>query len=215
MATSAPTTSPTAPAVEVKQRADARRNRERILTAAREQFAEHGLDVQMGQIARAAEVGVGTVYRHFPTKEHLLQALADERFARFAEKATEALHDPDSWQGFCELMRHCAKVTATDRALSEAMDQLPELWPDAGPREGDSTPGERSARDRLGALSRHRPHGPARSVGLAVALRTRSRFHAKAEAPSYVLGSERRYCVADVAGERRSREASSRGGQCA
>jgi len=113
--------------VEVKQRADARRNRERILTAAREQFAEHGLDVQMGQIARAAGVGVGTVYRHFPTKEHLLQALADERFARFAEKATEALHDPDSWQGFCELMRHCAKVTATDRALSEAMDQLPEL----------------------------------------------------------------------------------------
>lgn len=109
------------------QRADARRNRRRILGAAREQFAEHGLDVQMGEIAGAAGVGVGTVYRHFPAKEDLLQALADERFAWFAERARAALDDPDPWNGFCELMRECAKVTAEDRALSEAMDQLPGL----------------------------------------------------------------------------------------
>jgi AcrR family transcriptional regulator len=108
-------------------RADARRNRERILAAAREQFAEHGLDVHMEQIARAAGVGVGTVYRHFPAKEDLLQALADERFARFAERARAALDDPDPWNGFCELMRESARVTAEDRALSEAMDQLPAL----------------------------------------------------------------------------------------
>lgn len=118
---------PPAPAVEVKQRADARRNRKRILAAAREQFAEHGLDVHMEQIARAAGVGVGTVYRNFPAKEDLLQALADERFAWFAEQARAALEDPDPWHGFCELMRESARVTAEDRALSEAMDQLPGL----------------------------------------------------------------------------------------
>jgi AcrR family transcriptional regulator len=113
--------------VAVKQRADARRNRERILSSARKQFAEHGLDLHVGQVARDAQVGVGTVYRHFPAKEDLLQALADERFAYFAEKAREALEDPDPWNGFCELLRESGRVVATDRALSEAMDQLPNL----------------------------------------------------------------------------------------
>ena len=108
-------------------RADARRNRELILSAAREQFADHGLDVHMEQIARGAGVGVGTVYRHFPAKEDLLQALADERFARFAEHARAALDDPDPWNGFRELMRASARVVAEDRGLSEAMDQLPDL----------------------------------------------------------------------------------------
>jgi AcrR family transcriptional regulator len=118
---------PAAPPVAQKQRADARRNRKRILAAAREQFAEHGVDVHMERIARASGVGVGTVYRHFPAKQDLLQALADERFAGFAEKARESLEEPDPWHGFCELMRHCARLTAEDRALSEAMDQFPEL----------------------------------------------------------------------------------------
>jgi AcrR family transcriptional regulator len=118
---------PAASEAGVKQRADARRNRKRILEAAREQFGKHGLDVHMEQIARAAGVGVGTVYRHFPAKEDLLQALADERFAWFAEKARAALDDPDAWNGFCHYMREAARVTAEDRALSEAMDQLPGL----------------------------------------------------------------------------------------
>jgi AcrR family transcriptional regulator len=118
---------PLIPAAAVKQRADARRNRKRILAAAREQFGEQGLDVQMEQIARVAGVGVGTVYRHFPAKEDLLQALADERFAWFAEKARVAIDDPDPWNGFREFMRESGRVTAEDRALSEAMDQLPGL----------------------------------------------------------------------------------------
>lgn len=123
--TAIPPTHATAP--EVRQRADARRNRERILAAAREQFAEQGLDVPMERIARAAGVGVGTVYRHFPAKEDLLGALADERFAGFAEAAKVALERDDPWQAFCDLLGECARSTATDRALSEAMDQLPEL----------------------------------------------------------------------------------------
>ena len=67
------------------QRADARRNREKVLAAARRQFADHGLDAQIDEIARDAGVGVGTVYRHFPNKEDLLQALADDRFEGLAE----------------------------------------------------------------------------------------------------------------------------------
>jgi AcrR family transcriptional regulator len=119
--------SPAIAAPEVKQRADARRNRKRILSSARAQFAQHGLDLHMEQIARDAQVGVGTVYRHFPAKEDLLRALADERFAHFAETAREALNDPDPWNGFTTLMRESSRVVAEDRALSEAMDQLPDL----------------------------------------------------------------------------------------
>jgi AcrR family transcriptional regulator len=122
-----PTSAPAPPAVEVRQRADARRNRKRILAAARDEFSRQGLDVPMERIANAAGVGVGTVYRHFPAKEDLLAALADERFAGFAETARTALENPDPWDGFCELLGECARVTATDRGLSEAMDQLPEL----------------------------------------------------------------------------------------
>jgi len=117
-------------------RADARRNRERVLAAAREQFAEHGLDLQMGQIARAAGVGVGTVYRHFPAKEDLFQALADERFARLADHARAALEDPDPWNGFCALMRESGRVTTEDRSLSEALDQLAGLCTSAAEKAG-------------------------------------------------------------------------------
>jgi len=131
MATISPKREPEAAPIEVKQRADARRNRGRVLVAAREQFAEQGLDVHMGRIASAAGVGVGTVYRHFPTKEALLQAMADERFADFAEAARAALEEPDPWEGFSRFMRHAAEVTAEDRALSEAMDQLPGLCAEA------------------------------------------------------------------------------------
>jgi AcrR family transcriptional regulator len=109
------------------QRADARRNHKRILSSARKQFARHGLDLHIGELARDAKVGVGTVYRHFPCKEDLLQALADERFAYFAEKAREALEDPDPWHGFCELLRESGRVVAEDRGLSEALDKLPHL----------------------------------------------------------------------------------------
>ncbi|MGH2964920.1 MAG: TetR/AcrR family transcriptional regulator [Solirubrobacterales bacterium] len=109
------------------QRADARRNRRKVLDAARKAFAEDGLDVRVEKVARRAGVGVGTLYRHFPTKEDLLQALADDRFAGLAEAARTALDDSDAWKGFSEFMRYSAEVMAGDRALSEAMDQRPEM----------------------------------------------------------------------------------------
>jgi AcrR family transcriptional regulator len=109
------------------QRADARRNRARVLESARKLFTEQGLDAQIDDIARGAGVGVGTVYRHFPTKEDLLRALADERFAGLAAAAQASLEVEDPWQAFVEFMTYSARVMAEDRALSEAMDQLPGL----------------------------------------------------------------------------------------
>jgi AcrR family transcriptional regulator len=104
-------------------RADAVRNRRKVLDAARERFADEGLDAQMDDIARAAGVGVGTVYRHFPTKEDLLQALADDRFEGLARAARAGLEHEDAWEGFASFLRYAAEVMARDRGLSEAMDQ--------------------------------------------------------------------------------------------
>ena len=77
-------------------RADARRNRERVLEAARAAFAERGLEAQMDEIARAAGVGVGTVYRHFETKEALLEAVALEPLGELIERCRAALEEADA-----------------------------------------------------------------------------------------------------------------------
>ena len=102
-------------------RADARRNRERVLKAARAVFADQGVDAQMDDIARRARVGVGTVYRHFPTKEALRDALVRERFEEIAGYACEALEREDPWEGFCELIWRAAERNAADRAFCEVV----------------------------------------------------------------------------------------------
>jgi AcrR family transcriptional regulator len=117
-------------------RADAVRNRELVLAAAREQFAEHGLDAQMDEIARAAGVGVGTVYRHFPNKDSLLEALAQQRFDAKAQAARDALEIEDPWEGFVAFMTSATRITAGDLALSEAMGQRPGLCREAAERAG-------------------------------------------------------------------------------
>ncbi len=100
-------------------RADARRNRERILKAARAVFGDHGLEAQMDDVAKRAKVGVGTVYRHFPTKEALLDALVRERFEEIAGFAEEALRHDDAWTGFTELIWRAAERNAVDRAFCD------------------------------------------------------------------------------------------------
>jgi len=127
------TTTPTAPP---KLRADARRNREAVLTAARERFSSEGLDCQMEDIARAAGVGVGTVYRHFPNKGDLVAALVADRFRRLAERAQAALGEEDPWQAFCQLIRDSAKLQMSDRALSEFISSQPELGQQAAVESG-------------------------------------------------------------------------------
>ena len=118
------------------QRADARRNRGRVLEAAREQFAARGLEAQIDDIARAAGVGVGTVYRHFPNKEDLLRALAEAKFEGLAQAARDALGAEDPWTGLVEMMTHGARVSADDLSLSEAMEQHPGICGEAAEHAG-------------------------------------------------------------------------------
>jgi AcrR family transcriptional regulator len=108
-------------------RADARRNREAVIAAARERFGECGLECQMEDIARTAGVGVGTVYRHFPTKGDLIAALVADRFERLAERAEQALAQEDPWEAFCDLMRYSSELQVRDRALSEFLSSQPQL----------------------------------------------------------------------------------------
>lgn len=102
-------------------RADARRNRARVLEAAREVFAEQGGEAQVDDVARRAHVGVGTVYRHFPTKEALVAALVEDHFRLLTRWAQEALEAPDAWDAFVELLWRSGERMADDRALSEIM----------------------------------------------------------------------------------------------
>ena len=102
-------------------RADARRNRERILKAARAVFADQGMHSQIDDVAKRAKVGVGTVYRHFPTKEALLESLVREHFEEIAGYAREAVERDDAWEGFCELMWRAAEHNATDLGFCEAI----------------------------------------------------------------------------------------------
>jgi AcrR family transcriptional regulator len=108
-------------------RADARRNQQAVIAAAKKLFADQGLDAQMPDVAKAAKVGVGTVYRHFPTKDDLIAALAAERFERLAEKAREELEVEDPWEGFCDFIRFSAQIQADDRGLCEVMGSRPEV----------------------------------------------------------------------------------------
>src|SRR5437763_16612288 len=87
-------------AVERPLRKDAERNRQRILDAAAELFTQRGLGVTLNDIAHHADVGVGTVYRRFPDKELLIDALFEDRVEEFVVLAEESLADPDPWHGF-------------------------------------------------------------------------------------------------------------------
>jgi AcrR family transcriptional regulator len=104
-------------------RADARRNRERVIAAAGTVFAEHGRDAQMDDVAKRAGVGVGTVYRHFPTKEALVSALALSLFEQVLESARAALEIEDPWEAFTTALWGGVEVLAADRAFTEIIGQ--------------------------------------------------------------------------------------------
>jgi AcrR family transcriptional regulator len=101
-------------------RADARRNREKVLAAAAAAFGESGLESQVEDIARRAGVGVGTVYRHFPTKDALVTALAEAHFERLADTVEAALAEcGDPWDDFAAALWRCAESAARDVAWCE------------------------------------------------------------------------------------------------
>jgi AcrR family transcriptional regulator len=100
-------------------RRDAERNRQRIVAAARELFALRGLEATLNDVAHHANVGVGTVYRRFATKDELLEAVFEDAIDRVVELAKDALHVADSWEGFVWFVEHLCELTATDRGLRE------------------------------------------------------------------------------------------------
>jgi len=109
-------------------RADARRNREHILEAARAAFAEYGSGVQIDEIARRAGLGVGTLYRHFATKDELFRALAGEHFAALADRAEAAREAEGSpWERLCALLHDSARQVEGDAAMAQIMAERPEL----------------------------------------------------------------------------------------
>ena len=108
-------------------RADARRNRERVLVAAKEAFAEHGIDAQMDDIARRAGVGVGTLYRHFPTKHALVGELISEKLAGIAERSRARFEDDERpWDSFADLLREQAEMMSEDAASQRMVFALSE-----------------------------------------------------------------------------------------
>jgi AcrR family transcriptional regulator len=114
-------------------RADARRNRERILAAAKEAFAAQGGDTQMDDVAARAGVGVGTVYRHFPTKEALMGELVRQKFVLIAEHAREGLgQEGEPFEVFAGVLRRNCEVTAEDAAAQDALMRAgEEVWDQA------------------------------------------------------------------------------------
>jgi AcrR family transcriptional regulator len=102
-------------------RADARRNRDRVLEAARAAFGAEGSDVSLDEIARRAGVGAGTVYRHFVTKEALFEAVVFDRIGELVEEARALSDDPDPGRAFASFVERLGREGALKRDLVEAL----------------------------------------------------------------------------------------------
>jgi AcrR family transcriptional regulator len=100
-------------------RADAERNRRKLLDAAAELFARKGLSVGLDEIARHAGVGVGTAYRRFPDKEQLIAALFEERIEQVVALAERAAEHDDAWEGLVEFLTGNVELQSTDQGLKE------------------------------------------------------------------------------------------------
>jgi AcrR family transcriptional regulator len=102
------------------QRADARRNYEKLLAAAGEAFAENGTAASLEDIARRADVGIGTLYRHFPTRQALLEAVYVDEVEEMSAKAKD-LGDLEPWDALTTWLRQFVRYAATKRALADEM----------------------------------------------------------------------------------------------
>jgi AcrR family transcriptional regulator len=102
-------------------RADAERNRERILTAAREVFAERGLDAPFEAISQRAGVGQATLYRRFPRRQDLIVACFAPKLAEYAAAVEEALAATDAWTGFCAFFEHVCTMQAADQGVQDVL----------------------------------------------------------------------------------------------
>jgi AcrR family transcriptional regulator len=141
-------------------RCDAARNRERVLAAAADAFAEHGLEASIAEVARRAGVGKATIFRSYPTKADLIGAVMSEPVRWVAGAATDALAEPDAWAAFAGLMAQIAERHATDLPHAAALGSA------SGSRELDEA--RARAREALDALmDRAKAQGAMRSDATA------------------------------------------------
>jgi AcrR family transcriptional regulator len=128
-------------------RVDAERNRAALLDAAREVFAEHGLEAPLEEIALRAGVGIATLYRRFPNRSQLVAAALVGKVAKYAEAAQQALAIPDPWAGFVSYVERICDLQAGDRGLSDLLSM-------ALPGDEDIERLRRLANDRMAELIR-------------------------------------------------------------
>jgi AcrR family transcriptional regulator len=126
------TTEATAPTLVTRpKRADARRNYEKVLAAAREAFAEGGESTALEEIARRAGVGIGTLYRHFPNRQALLEALYVDEVEEVCRSAAQ-LEGAEPWEAFSAWIERLIAYVATKKALAHELlnylDQDAELF---------------------------------------------------------------------------------------
>jgi AcrR family transcriptional regulator len=100
-------------------RSDARRNRERLVATARELFASEGVHVPVEEIVHRAGLGMGTLYRHFPTKEDLIDAVLEEAFAELVELAERAAEEDDAWAGLTRFLDEALARHADNHGLKD------------------------------------------------------------------------------------------------
>ncbi|WP_144528329.1 TetR/AcrR family transcriptional regulator [Peribacillus simplex] len=102
-------------------RADAKRNRDKLLNVAHRVFMTEGISVSMDEIARRAGVGVGTVYRHFPTKEDLFGAVIVSHKARLIEEANQLLYHDDPGEAFFHYFARIIREGIANKAITDAL----------------------------------------------------------------------------------------------
>ncbi len=165
-------------------RVDARRNRDAIVAAARELFAERGPAAQMDDIAARAGVGVGTVYRHFPTKEALLTELVADVFRGFTVAAVRAGDVSDPWTAFEGVLRDCLASMQRDAAGRDAIMRSDEIiWEGVEADKAELNAAMQVVIDRAIAGGSLRPDFSAADVGPLLCGITATMHFMEGEAP--------------------------------
>ncbi len=110
---------------EPGSRKDAQRNHDLLVAAAREVFTEKGVEARLDEIAHRAGVGTGTLYRHFPSREALVEAIFAERVGDLLALAETALAEPSAWDGLVRFLEAMLELQSGDRVLKEIFLRYP------------------------------------------------------------------------------------------
>lgn len=137
-------------------RSDAGRNRDRIVAAARSVFAREGLTASMASVARQADVGIATLFRRFPTKEELIEAVFADRMEAYVDTVATALADPDPWRGFTGFIETICGMQAADRGFAGVLTMTFPMATTLESRRGEAYAGLVQLAERAKAAGRLR-----------------------------------------------------------